>query len=140
MSAKDVYHDATRRALEKDGWTITHDPLIVTVGGTDLEVDIGAERMLAAERNGERIAVEVKSFLKPSPVQDLKEASGQFLIYEQALSESRADADRTLYLAVRRQIYNTTFQKDVGAMLLRHHSVRLVVFDENTEEIIQWIN
>nr|WP_283752496.1 element excision factor XisH family protein [Roseofilum acuticapitatum] len=29
MSAKDVFHDTVRIALEKDGWTITHDPLFI---------------------------------------------------------------------------------------------------------------
>ncbi|WP_013325427.1 element excision factor XisH family protein [Gloeothece verrucosa] len=30
MSAKDVFHDAVRVALEKDGWVITQDPLHLT--------------------------------------------------------------------------------------------------------------
>lgn len=28
MSKKDLYHNLVRRALEKDGWKITHDPLV----------------------------------------------------------------------------------------------------------------
>jgi hypothetical protein len=88
MSAKDIYHDACVHALQKDGWTITHDPLTISVGKTDLLIDLGAERVVAAERNGERIAVEIKSFVKLSLVQDLKEAIGQFVLYEGALAES----------------------------------------------------
>src|SRR5262245_19367014 len=79
MSAKDLYHDAFVRTLLKDGWTITHDPLTVAIGRRDLLIDLGAERMLAAERNGERIAVEIKSFVKLSLIQDLKESLGQFV-------------------------------------------------------------
>ena len=86
MPAKDIYHKAFVHALLKNGWTITHDPLTVTVGRRDLLIDLGAERMLAAERNGERIAVEIKSFVKLSMVQDLKEALGQFVLYEDALA------------------------------------------------------
>ena len=59
MSAKDIYHDACVHALQKDGWTITHDPLTISVGKTDLLIDLGAERIIAAERNGERIAIEI---------------------------------------------------------------------------------
>ena len=69
MPAKDLYHEACVRALEKDGWTITHDPLTVAVEGTNLLVDVGAERVVTAEREGKRIAVEVKSFVGLSAVQ-----------------------------------------------------------------------
>ncbi len=30
MAAKDIYHAHVRKALEGDGWTITHDPLTLT--------------------------------------------------------------------------------------------------------------
>jgi len=26
MPAKDIYHERVKKALEKDGWTITNDP------------------------------------------------------------------------------------------------------------------
>ena len=29
MPAKDIYHDQVKTALVKDGWTITHDPLLI---------------------------------------------------------------------------------------------------------------
>jgi hypothetical protein len=48
MSAKDIYHDAFVRALQKDGWTITNDPLTIPVEGTNLLIDVGAERVVAA--------------------------------------------------------------------------------------------
>ncbi len=139
MSAKDIYHDACVHALQKDGWTITHDPLTVSVGRTDLLIDLGAERIVAAERNGERIAVEIKSFVKLSPVQDLKEAVGQFVLYEGALAESPANDDRTLFLAIRVETYDSVFEEPIGQMLLRHSDLRLIVFDPNQEEIILWI-
>src|SRR5258708_33705788 len=65
MSRLDLYHDAVRHALEKDGWTITHDPLTLSVGGRDIYVDLGAEKPIAAEKEGRRIAVEIKSFWAP---------------------------------------------------------------------------
>jgi hypothetical protein len=72
MSAKDTYHNCVRNALVKDGWTITHDPYTMTFGQKDVFVDLGAERLLAAEKGAERIAVEVKSFQGPSDIRDLE--------------------------------------------------------------------
>lgn len=68
--AKDIYHDTVRTALEKEGWLITDDPLTLKVGRRRVLVDLGAEKLLAAEREGRRIAVEIKSFLSPSPLYD----------------------------------------------------------------------
>jgi len=140
MAAKDIYHDVCVRALVKDGWTITHDPLAVAVEGTNLLVDLGAERIVTAERSGRRIAVEVKSFVGLSPVQDLKEAVGQFLVYDLALHQSEADAGRVLYLAVRTSVYDTVFEEGIGKLLMKNKAVRLVVFDADTEEIREWID
>ncbi len=139
MPAKDLYHEPFVRALRKDGWIITHDPLTIPFGKRDLLVDIGAERMVAAERDGVRIAVEIKSFLSPSLVQDLKEALGQFILYSDALLDSPADSDRTLFLAVRQETYNDVFGEEAGQKLLQRGRLRLVVFDPTEELILQWI-
>ena len=85
MAAKDLYHDHVRKALETDGWTIMHDPLSVKWLGRSLQIDLGAERIIAAEKGNERIAVEVKSFIGDSPIEDLRDALGQFVIYRSAL-------------------------------------------------------
>jgi hypothetical protein len=76
MPAKDTYHDALCRALVKDGWTITDDPFRLIWGKRDFYVDLGAERVVAAEKAGKRIAVEVKSFLGASAMHDLELALG----------------------------------------------------------------
>ncbi len=81
MLVRDIYHDAVKRALIKDGWTITHDPLKLKLGRKDMYVDLGAERLLAAEKRGQQIAVEVKSFVGTSQLHDLEEALGQFVLY-----------------------------------------------------------
>jgi hypothetical protein len=85
--AKDLFHDAVRRALEKEGWQITDDPLFISFGGVDMYVDLGAEQILGAERNGEKIAVEIKSFVGPSETTEFNAALGQFLKYQLALEE-----------------------------------------------------
>ena len=63
MSAKDKFHEQVKRALIKDQWTVTDDPLEVTVEGRTFIVDLGAERLILADRGVEKIAIEVKSFL-----------------------------------------------------------------------------
>jgi hypothetical protein len=82
MPAKDIYHNTVKNALIKDGWQITHDPLRIRLArGKNLFVDLGAERLLAAERGTEKIAIEIKSFTRPSDMKDLEEAVGQFVLY-----------------------------------------------------------
>ena len=85
MGQKDVYHSIVREALEKDGWTITHDPFPLSLGNRKLFVDLGAESPIGAEKAGEKIAVEVKSFIGTSEITDLERALGQYGLYWQLL-------------------------------------------------------
>jgi hypothetical protein len=62
MPKRDAYHQHVRHALEKDGWTIIADPLRTTIGFDAMLVDLAAERLLAAERGTEYIAVEIKGY------------------------------------------------------------------------------
>jgi hypothetical protein len=137
MPAKDIYHDAVKNALIKDGWTITHDPLMLKWGLKDLYVDLGAEQLVAAEKGTQKIAVEVKSFVGASEVEDLKIAVGQFVLYHDILE--RVESDRILYLAVRDAVFTDVFQDPIGQVLLENQRVRLVVFDAQAEVIVRWI-
>ena len=74
MPARDRYHNQVKQALIKDGWTITDDPLRLKWGKKDLYVDLGAEQLLTAEKGLHKIAVEVKSFVGQSEVDDLEKA------------------------------------------------------------------
>jgi XisH protein len=138
MPAKDLFHDAVKHALIQDNWLITHDPLSLKVGRKDLFVDLGAERFLAAERQGEKIAVEIKSFVGSSEVEDLRNALGQYVLYQSALA--KIEPERTLYLAIRQRIYTDVFEEEIGRMLLEQGVVKLIVFDPKTEVILQWIS
>jgi hypothetical protein len=99
MPARDIYHESVKKALIKNGWTITHDPLTLKWGVKDMYVDLGAEQFLAAEKGVHKIAVEVKSFVSPSEVQDLQNALGQYVLYHDILA--RTEPNRVLYLAIR---------------------------------------
>ncbi len=137
MPAKDIFHDHLRKALEKDGWLITDDPLILKWGAKDLYIDLGAEKFLAAEKLGRKIAVEVKSFVGLSEVEDLKNAVGQFVLYHDILSE--IEPNRELYLAIRDVTFAAIFEEPIGKILLENQRIRLIVFDANMEVIRQWI-
>lgn len=52
MPARDLAHQAVKHALEKDGWTITHDPLFLSFAQVEMYVDLGAEQLIVADRNG----------------------------------------------------------------------------------------
>jgi hypothetical protein len=109
MAAKDIVHDIVREALEKEGWFIIRDPFFLRVSeNISMFVDLAADKLLLAERETLKIAVEVKSFVGLSNLSDFHLAVGQFLNYRLALEE--LESDRILYLAIPDDIYNTFFQ------------------------------
>ncbi len=63
MPNKDRFHDAVRKALKKERWKITHDPLFLNFAQVEMYVDLGAEPLLAAEKDEAQIAIEIKTFL-----------------------------------------------------------------------------
>ena len=107
MPAKDIFHNAVKNALIKEGWTITDDPLYLEYGEVDLYVDLGAEKLIAAEKDHQKIAVEIKSFNQPSLISAFHTALGQFLNYYLVIQE--IEPERQLYLAVPEDVYNTFF-------------------------------
>lgn len=137
MPAKDIYHDTVKNALLKDGWTITHDPLQLSVGRKILFVDLGGIKLLSADKGESKIAVEVKSFVSRSQVDDLEKALGQYVLYEEILS--RREPDRVLYLAISNDVFDSLFTEEIGQILLESNRVKLIVFNPITEEITQWI-
>lgn len=137
MPAKDIYHDTVKRALQKDRWTITHDPFPLQIGKKRLSADLGAERLISAKRGLQRIVVEVKSFVGQSDVKDLEQALGQYVLYRQILNEM--GAERSLYLAIPQPTFNSVFTIELGQVLLKNQVVKLIVFDDESEAIVQWI-
>ncbi|MEM9219581.1 MAG: XisH family protein [Cyanobacteria bacterium P01_F01_bin.150] len=136
--AKDRFHDCVKTALMKDGWTITHDPLLVPISeAVKLQIDLGAESTIAAQRAQEKIAVEIKSFIADSDISEFHVALGQYLNYAQALEDK--EPERLLYLAVPSSTYEDFFQLPFIQKSLKRHGVHLIVYDPITEEIEQWI-
>jgi hypothetical protein len=138
MPKLDIIHNSVKNALIKDGWLITDDPYIIQYRRTTLYADLGAECPMAAERDGQKLVVEVKSFIGASKIQDLKEALGQYDIYRYLLEETAPD--RKLYIAISKVAYNTFFTQDVTQFILNRHKLPIIVVELETEEIMQWIN
>jgi len=137
MPRLDFYHDTVRHALEKDGWHITYDPFVLSIGKKRLFVDLGAETLLSAEKAQCKIAVEIKSFTGASDIHDLEQALGQYVLYQQILLTK--EPERRLYLAVSVQVVKDIFAIELGQLLLNNQVVRVVVFDPEQEEITQWL-
>lgn len=137
MPAKDIYHELVHRLLIADGWRITHDPYRIVVGRKNLFVDLGAEKIIAADRDDKHIAVEVKSFEGHSEVHDLEVALGQYLLYLPFLRAQ--EPDRHLYLAIPGEVFRNVFEEPIGQGLLAEYNLQLLVFDPLKEVILQWI-
>lgn len=137
MPARDIFHNAAKAALIKDGWTITHDPMMLSWGKADVYIDLGAELLIAAEKASRKIAVEVKSFAGPSAIEDLRNALGQFILYNDILV--KVEPDRDLFLAIHTEVFEDLFEDPIGQLLLDNQRVRLIVFDPQAEEIEKWL-
>ena len=138
MSAKDRYHEIVKTALQKDGWRITHDPYPLQAGSFDLEIDLGAETAIAAERGTEKIAVEIKSFLGASQISEFYGALGQFITYRAALAKQ--EPERQLYLAAPQHIYDRFLILPFIQELTEQNQVPLLIYNIEQEKIVQWKN
>ena len=137
MSAKDIFHDKVKNALIKDGWTITDDPYSLKWdNGENLLIDLAAERVIAAEKGNEKIAVEIKTFIGKSTMYDLHLAVGQFMVYQIALEEK--EPERILFLAVPMEVLQEIFLKPKASKLTARVDLKIIGFDVEREEIVQW--
>lgn len=138
MPAKDFYHDHVKSALEAEGWRITHDPFFIRVGRRKSFIDLGAEKaVIGAEKEGVKIAVEIKSFLGASDLDEFEDALGQFIIYFNALEEK--DPSRHLYMAIPSDFHERFFEDEFFKKLAQRYSLKMIIFDEDTKAIHKWI-
>lgn len=138
MPRYDLFHDSVRTALAKDGWTITDDPFSIEYKGFRLQADLGADKLFAAEREEQRIVVEVKVFGSPSFVNELQKAIGQYVMYRNFLNHT--DPGRGLFLAIPLSIHQDFFRQEAIAEIVYNHRIHLLVYDPIAEEVIEWIN
>jgi XisH protein len=134
--ARDLFHQVVKDALLKDGWNITHDPFPVDYGDVQMQIDLGAERLLAATKDTETIAVEIKSFVKPSAISEFHTAVGQYLNYRRALRNQ--EPNRILYLAVPSQTYDEFFRLRFVEEGIEEYQIYLLVYDVEERIIVKW--
>lgn len=90
MPAQDIFHESVKVALQKDGWTILREDWYIEVDslGLAIYIDLAAQKFIEAEKDGRRIAVEIKSFLSESNMTAFQKALGQFLVYVKAVKKT----------------------------------------------------
>ena len=137
MPKRDIFHNSVKQALIKDGWNITHDPYTFTIGKKRLFADLGASRLISAEKGERKIAVEIKSFLGASDILDLEQTLGQYVLYRKLLEKQ--EPARLLYVAINEDTFLDVFQSEIGDLLLADQTMPLIVFDPENEVILQWI-
>lgn len=99
-------------------------------------LDLAANKVIIANRETLKIAVEVKSFVGLSAVTDFHLAIGQFLNYRLALEE--LEADRILYLAIPDDIYHNFFQDSFIQKVIDNYSIKLLIINTQQGEILLW--
>ena len=137
--AKDIFHNTVKNALQKDGWKITHDPYQLRYGVADVYIDLAAEEAIAAEKEGRKIAVEVKSFAGGSTISEFHTALCQFLNYRVAIEVS-TEPERMLYLAVPTDTYQMFLRFEPAKTVIERYEIRLIIYNPTREAIDQWID
>lgn len=146
MPQRDSIHQIVKQALTKDGWEITADPYMISYGERLLFIDLGITQsnafdlqglFIGAERNNSRIAVEIKDFRGRSPIADLEQAIGQYVLYRLLLN--KVDPEREIYLAVTLETYNNILSEPIGKVVISDLPLKLIIVDITRVEVYQWI-
>lgn len=136
--AKDIYHEHVKTALIKDGWTVTHDPLrLLSKKEGGLETDLGAEKIIVAEKGLTKIAVEVKSFISPSLINEFNKATGQYVSYDESLEMS--NNERILYLAMPDEVYAKLITKTIVQRVIKRLKIKILLFNPEAKTVESWI-
>lgn len=138
MPAKDLYHDAVKSALIKAGWSIVADPYRIQYKDIDLYADLAAEYPIAAEREGQRIVVEIKSFVGRSLIADFHNAMGQYAVYRSLIQAT--EPEYQLYLAIDDITYENFFKRESIVLVTTANQMALLIVDIDQQEIVQWIS
>ncbi len=135
--ARDKTHQFFRETLEKEGWLVTDDPLFVKMGTIPIHIDLGAEKIIGAEKDNEKIAVEIKTFGNSSFITAMYEAIGKFIIYRKALAVLKPE--RTFYLAIPNDIYKRIQVEPIIKDIFIEERINLILYKTNIQEIVSWI-
>lgn len=101
------------------------------------QVDLGAENLIAASKGKSKIAVEIKSFVSPSLLNELEKTIGQMRLYSFALS--KRDSRRVLHLAIPLRVFNTLKADPELFEFIRTEKFNLIIYNAQTGGIEQWL-
>ena len=133
---RDIFHDAVRQGLEKEGWLITDDPLKIKSGDVNIQIDLGAKNLIAAEKDEDKIAVAITSFIGESNISSFHIAVGQFVNYQIALEDKQPE--QKLYLAVPLSTYRKFFYLLFVQTVIQRFHIPLVIYKPSEEVIVEW--
>lgn len=137
MAAKDKYHEHVKEALIKDGWEITHDPYVIVLSETEkIKIDLGAQKILAAQKGSKKIAVEVKSFLSESPIYEYHGALGQIINYQIGINKIKDD--RMLFLAMPDEAFEVLSTKIIFRESIKINKLNIILFNVENKSIVSW--
>lgn len=136
--ARDKFHQEVREALEKEGWKITDDPLYIKVGKIPIQIDLGAELLIGAEKEGAKIAVEIKTFGRASFITAFHEAVGKYIVYRTVLKHILSD--RVLYLAIPEDTYAEFGSEPIVKSLFSEYDFKIIIYEPANQFITEWIN
>ena len=108
-----------------------HDDVIIA------GCDFGAEPLIAAEKDDFLIAIEVKSFVGPSTVNEFHRAIGQFSDYSVMLEIE--EPERVLFLAIPEYIWLRFFQKIIIQRSLERVGAKILVYNPLSNTVVKWI-
>lgn len=136
--AKDIFHNIVKEALINEDWIVTDDPLtLLSRAEGGISTDLGAEKMIVAEKGVTKIAVEVKSFINPSMIHDFLRASGQYNGYNIVIKYKHLD--RILYLVMPVFAYEKLITYDFINAIIDNIAIKFILFDEQGKTIVKWI-
>ena len=135
--ARDDFHGLVRNAIEQEGWIITHDPFpLIQRREGGLQTDLGAEKLIVAQKGIEKIAVEVKSFVHISILHDFLLAVGQFFVYRKLLVKT--EPDRTLYVALPDFVYARVVKFEWAREVINELQMKFILYNTNSMSITAW--
>ncbi|HEX8531994.1 MAG TPA: element excision factor XisH family protein [Cytophagales bacterium] len=127
--ADDILLPHVRAALIKEGWQVKKKAFSVRDSGYQFFIDV------EAERDGQWIAVEVKSWQNTFNA-DWYQALGQYLTYQDVLRRKAPDVE--LFLAVPVEVYDEHFKTPLIQNLITKHLVKLLIFNWDTNSVTAW--
>lgn len=136
MPAIDECQPKMIRALEKEGWQVTHQPFAIRISKNEgVYADL---RLQHRQHQQAIIVVEVKCFPETrSLLDEFYHAIGQYLLYRQALIQKNIDI--TLFLAIPTHAYTKLSNRPIMANVINEIHVKIVVVDLDDEEVVLWI-